>query len=131
MQWLVDLVLARVRIDGMFVDRGDAPANDFVLGDLTTDGGWHTLDLSGIVPEHAHGIALQVLALNTAVNRSVKFRTRGNVNDFNRSFIVTQTAVIISAADCVVIPNANREIEYSASVGGWLLINICVKGWWF
>jgi len=111
-------------------DRGDAGAMDFLVGDFTTDGAWHTLDLSGIIPAHAHAVAVSVAAAATAINKTLKFRTLGNANDFNRTLICTQAGNILSAQDIIVYPDANGRIEYNISPATWILITFCVKGWW-
>ncbi|GAH71411.1 unnamed protein product, partial [marine sediment metagenome] len=39
-----------------FVDRGDPAAYDYAKEDLTIDGAWHDMDLSGIVSEFAKAV---------------------------------------------------------------------------
>lgn len=64
-------------------DRGDLAAADFVKTDLTADGAFHELDLSGIIPPHTKRVIIYVIGATTAVNSNILFRTKGCDSWFN------------------------------------------------
>lgn len=114
-----------------FIDRGDPAAVDFALGDLTRDGAYHDLNLSGIVPAGAKGVCLSVLAVNAFVNKFAYFRTKSNANDFNISILAIQVTLVLDGADLTVPLPSTRIIEYNLDAVGWVFFTITVKGWWF
>ncbi|MCK5616901.1 hypothetical protein KAR91_84345 [Candidatus Pacearchaeota archaeon] len=114
-----------------FVDRGDPAAADFAIGDLTKDGAYHDLDLSGIVPAGAKSVSLSVIGVNAFVNKFASFRTDGNANEFNISLLAVTVALVLNAGDIVVPVTGTHIIEYNLTAGGWVFFAITVKGWWF
>lgn len=131
MQWLVDLVLDRIRTEGLAVDRGDPVTYDFTQVDLALDGAWHDLDLSGIIPTNVNVVYLQINFLATAINKFLTFRTKSNVNIANISEIRSSAVGLFQPADIIQFPDANRVIEYIGSNAGILFVRITVKGWDF
>lgn len=146
MQWLIDIVTEWIVAQGYalqswveakgylttaFVNRGDPAVADLTDADLSTDGAWHTIDLSSIVPAGTKAVALFCLIFDDAAQSELSFRTNGNVNNSNLSSLYTQVANIINSADVVVPLDANRNIQYKAANVGWIAIEITVKGWWF
>lgn len=131
MQWLIDIVSEGIRKYGMFVDRGDPTAYDFVVGDLTKDNTWRELDLSAIVPEHANAVLLFCSMGCDQIGSRLRFRRDGNTAVYNVSEIRLQIVGIINAQDLVCPISANRKLQYRASVAVWGTLDILVKGWWF
>ncbi len=113
-----------------YVDRGDPVAQDFDDADLTTDGAWHDLDLSSIVPNGAIAVALRLSVKDGAVDSRVRFRKNGNSNTANVAQIRTQVIDLFINADLKVGCDSNRVIEYWASSLAFTNIDITVKGWW-
>lgn len=134
MQWLIDLLIEAYDIyhvnHKLFVDRGDPSAVDFDEGDLTADGAWHTLDLSGIVPSGASVVFLSLLCRTSVAQAFAGFRKNGNVNIRNISYINTQVANIAIGYDLIVFCDSNRLIEYLLWPGSWTYLYITIKGWW-
>lgn len=112
-----------------YVDRGDPAAADFAQGDLTTDGTWQDLDLSGIVPEGAVCVVLQVLIYDDHPGSYIRFRKKGNTNTQNAYGIRIQLALMYTESNGLVSCDANRVIQYMASDITWDQIRIVVKGW--
>lgn len=125
-----DVILA-AREYGMFVDRGDPLNVDMAVGDFTKDSAWHELDLSAIVPEHAHGILFTVVTSLNVTNRTITFRRDGNVNVRNTSSLRIQVANIRLHADLTCPISEDRKIEYQIIAAAWTILNFTVKGWWF
>lgn len=113
-----------------FHDRGDATDWDFEVGDLNTNGAYHDLDLSGIVPAGAKAVALYVYIADDAVNSYLWFRKNGNANSYNRSLLRIQVANVYYDTNIVVACDTNRVIEYLAANVTWVAISILVIGWW-
>lgn len=113
----------------IFIDRGD-PANvDWALEDFTADGAWHDLDLTSVVPAGASAVAFACVIFNTIEGKTIAFRTNGNSNSCNTS-LVSNVAVGVISQDIIIAPDANGVIEYNTTAGGWLSLNLSVKGWW-
>jgi hypothetical protein len=113
-----------------YVDRGDPAAFDFAVGDLTTDGNWHDLDLSSIVPAGAVAVHLRVYAEDDVLKMSVLFRKNGNSNTINAGRVQTYNANARTTDDVIVALDSNRIIEYLASNVVWIDIKIVVAGWY-
>lgn len=114
-----------------FVDRGDPADYDFDVNDFTTDGNWHDLDLSGIVPAKAKAVLLFVRIRNNVVGASIRFRRNGNVNDQSSNAVYTQVSNLSKGLDMVTPLDENRIIEYRASNVVFTDITANVRGWWF
>jgi len=115
--------------DDIANDAGDTAAWDFELGDLTTDGTWYDLDLSGTVPAGAKAVFLHVTIVDNAVGSWINFRENGNSNNYNRSLIRTQIADVGMESDILVFCDSSRVIEYSAANVTFTSISIAIKGW--
>lgn len=130
MQWLIDLIIERIGVPPCYINRGDPPNVDYTIVDLTADGAWHTLDLSGIIPEGATAVNLQVFIANNQAQKTLLFRPDGNINTANNATVVTQVGFFGIPANCPIALSADRKIEYTFAVGGWLLADLTVCGWW-
>lgn len=131
MQWLIDLILDKLRLDGLAVNRGDPSAADFTEATMVFDGAWHDMDLSGIIDPNATVVFLFVDFVATAVNKFITFRTKGNANAHNISQTRSSAVGLFEPADLTVFPDANGVIEYNASALGIAIVRITVKGWDF
>jgi len=112
-----------------YVDRGD-PANvDFSIGDFTTDGNWHDLDLSSIVPTGVNSIHFRVIITDDVAGSVLMFRKKGNTNERNIGAIRTQVANVNNESDFFITPDSNRIIQYKTSAVTFSLLNFIVRGW--
>jgi len=112
-----------------FVDRGDPAAWDFDVNDLTTDGTWRDLDLSGIVPAGAKAVLLGVQIRANDVNSTISFRENGNSNVRNVFRLRVQVSSIRNDGCSWVACDTNRVIEYNADDVAWTNILTVVRGW--
>ena len=112
-----------------YVDRGDPSSVDFAVGDLTTDGTVHDLDLSSIVPVNASSVLLHVIVKDGTVGNRIRFRKNGNSNMINIGVVRTQAANIDINQDVIIALDANRVIEYDATNTVFTTLEIIVKGW--
>lgn len=116
---------------GTFVDRGDVAANDFVIGDLTTDNTWYDLDFGAKgVPADAKAILLRIALQDDTTNKKIDFRKNGNTDTFNRATIRTQVANLTIDTDVVSPCDSNQIIEFRGANTVFTTINIVAKGWW-
>lgn len=113
-----------------FVDRGDPAAVDFATGDLTKDGAWHDLDLSGVIPSDAKLVLLRVIMANTIPMQQVMFREKGNSNTANITNVISNVAVTLLGNDFSVVPDSSGVIEYLTSPSTFTTLDITVAGWW-
>jgi len=124
------LATARTAL-GITADRGDPAAVDFAVGDLTTDGTWRDLDLSGVVPAGAILVVLSVLITSSVGTDKISFRKNGNSNAVNIGTVIAQN-LGTNAGDIIVACDTNRVIEYATTNSAhFTVINITVKGWSF
>lgn len=134
-EWIIDIIKEWVGDQGFltagFVDRGDPAAYDFLAGDLTLDGSWHVLDLSGIIPAGAKAVGISLQIQNTAVSRFCYFRKFGNASTINVSVSISQGANIFFGSDISCPVDTSGRIEYAFFGGGWSFVSITVKEWWF
>lgn len=115
---------------GLFHDRGNIDAYDFVVGNFTTDGTWRDFDLSSIVPVGTKTVALHIQLRDDATDSRMSFREKGNAHAVNISVIGTQVANLSTFADLIVQLDGDRKAEYQGSNLAFLTINVAVKGWW-
>jgi hypothetical protein len=116
-------------LDNRFVDRGDPAAADWTEVDLTMDGTWRDLDLSGVLPSNAVAVALALFIQDDAVASRIRFRENGNSNGFNVANARTVVANVQHAFDLIVACDSNQVIEYDATANTDS-IDITIKGWW-
>lgn len=115
---------------GEYEDRGNATGYDWDETDLTTNGDWHALDLSSVIPQDTKLVLLRVTVEDDVINRQLFFRQYGNDNTFNASVAYTQVADQSISFDCIIAVDSERRVEYLASNATWTRIDILVKGWW-
>jgi len=114
-----------------YVDRGDPANYDFEGNDFTDDDNWHDLDLSSIVPEHTKGVAITWRMRSAAINKWIRFRTKGNANLLNTSICTTQVANQTITVDGIVAVDTDRFIQYQLTAGNYSILRLLIKGWWF
>lgn len=115
----------------VFVDRGDPAAYDYDKEDLTIDGTWHDLDLSGIVSEKAKAVFIIGHLEGPAVDWKISFRKKGNVNEIAHGGMETLRAGVERHRSTIVALDDDRKIQYKADNENWTTLSLAVKGWWF
>jgi len=68
-----------------FEDRGDPAVYDYDKNDLTKDGAWHDLDLSGIVPENAKAVFIIGHVQGNGIDWTIMFRKNELVKKTSKS----------------------------------------------
>ena len=124
-----ELDLSGLEGKSLYVDRGDPAAVDFTVGDLTTDGAFHELDLSGIVPAGTKAVHIRVVVSDDLISQAFLLRKKGNTNAINTVSAITQVANIAISKDGIVSCSTDRKLEYSATNTTWTWITILVKGY--
>ena len=111
-----------------YVKRANPPATDFDEGDLTIDGDWHELDLSGIVPDGAVAVSLIVSIADDAASSLIRFRKPGETTESSH-LLRTQVINIANDANPTVGCNSSRKIEYHVVSLTWSAIRLVIDGW--
>jgi len=120
---------AEPSIEHIYVDRGDPAVYDKVKEDLTIDSGWHSLDLSAIVPAGAVLIHCRVRLYCAGSYYMVKWRKNGNSNTGNIVITIAHAIDEDFDREFWVACDSGRVIEYLAQTGSWNNIDFVVRGW--
>ena len=112
-----------------FVSRGDPSVVDFDKDDLTSDGGYHDLDLSAIIPKNTKLILLRVKCESSLGTLDLMVRKKGNTNEINSDYNIIAITDVPSYQTLLVVPNNDRVIEYKTTFGTYTVLNITVGGW--
>ena len=112
-----------------YVDRGDPSGNDKWLGDLTTNGLWHDLDLSNFAAVGAKVLHLTLFVDDDAANSFVQIREKGNTNAKNILELRTAAAAVRATMDGFVTVAADRIIEYRTTDTTLSAFGLSVRGW--
>lgn len=115
----------------VFVDRGDPAAYDYAKEDLTIDGAWHDMDLSGIVSIHAKAVFIIGHLQGAGVDWEIRFRKKDNVNEIVHGGMETLRAGVERHRSSIVALDADQTIQYKADNENWTTLSLAVKAWWF
>ena len=117
-----------------YVDRGEPAAADYSetgsKAVLNTDGNWHDLDLSAIVPAGAVAIHIRFTINDNAANSQFRVRKKGNSNIFNLDSALLEVANSYVRGSFIVACDSNRVIEYNGTNVAFASILLTVAGWW-
>lgn len=130
MQWLIEIIAARVGETIGWRRREQFANPDFQLGDMIRDNAWHDLDLSAIVPDGAGCIAFEVRLRAAIGGKALRLRRKGNTTEHPRSMESSYAGNINNWSDMSVSCNAGRVIQYRMSGDPWSNFELSVKGWW-
>lgn len=114
----------------MFVDRGDPASYDYTLVSLTTDGSWHDLDLSSIVPAGAKAVLLVGHVEGAGTDWAIFVRKKGQTNEINHGEMETLRANVERCRLMICAIDVNRIIQYKADNQAWTTLDLAVRGWW-
>lgn len=116
--------------DSMFYDRGDPISYDLTLSDFITDGLWHDLDLSGIIPPGTQAALANVIIRSPIAASNMSFRKNGHSNIWAISAIDNGIAGVMHWDNLVIVPDTNRIAEYVLANVAWNNIYFTIVGWW-
>ena len=125
----IDDIVHQLERGGVYVDRGDAAVYDFLVGDLTTDGVKHDLDLSGIIPLGTKAVLLKMNIVDNLTGKYISVFKKGYTG-VNTAPIRTQAAGVITDGHFIVAVDNNRKCEYITSNTAFTGISILVTGWY-
>lgn len=114
---------------GGYTSRGDPNAWDKQVGDFTTNGAWHDLDLSSIVSAGAKLIYVWVRLRDDLINAEINFRKNGNSNAFNSPKVHVNIVNIYTHDKIWIECDTDRIIEYLATNTTFDTIDFVVMGW--
>lgn len=112
-----------------FVDRGDPAAYDWTVIDFTTDGNWHDLDCSSIVPAGATFILFRLRIRDNLTATEFFLRKKGNSNSINIARILITAINLRIDQSFLVACDANRVVEYGGTVATFTTLDLVVAGW--
>lgn len=114
---------------GRYTDRGDPTSWDFSKTDFSTDGQWHVLDLSSIVPEGATVVHLKIKAQIAYNNSIIAFCKKGMTNKLNGATLMIRHGNNEYYEERWVACDVDRKIEYWTSNRTWVILDVLVRGW--
>lgn len=119
---------------GIYHDRGDPAAPDFVGANLVVDMAWHELDLSSIVPEAGANHLVHLMGFSRWVDGAgaeMRFRKVGNIHEVNMAWTIEGPVAKSASTDMWVMLNADRKIEYNVNAPELSNreIMLLVRGW--
>jgi hypothetical protein len=112
-----------------YISRGDPVAYDYTQATITIDSGWHTMDLSAIIPANAKLVKLRAVISKTDVSQELRLREAGLTNDVVAEHLWSIAGFVI-VDKTFDIPCVGQQVEYYATAGVWNTIGIVVVGWW-
>lgn len=112
-----------------YIDRGDPSAADFIITDFTTDGAWHDLDFSSIIPPGAVLVHFYLTLQDNDAFSYIQFRKKGNSNAVNLEVCMELIANLSFYWGLFVSCDSDGVIEYLASNTTFTSVIIIVRGW--
>lgn len=117
-----------------YVNRGDVAAYDWSeVGDkavFNTDGNWHELDLSSIIPIGTVLVHFRLAIRDDVADNEFSLRTDNYVNVMNIDAAKTYAANVSNKQSLLVAPTSNRKIEYRGTNVAFIYIHLTIAGWW-
>ncbi|MBA7524153.1 hypothetical protein ES705_16290 [subsurface metagenome] len=112
-----------------YVDRGHVTEPDFTKADLTLDGDWYDLDLSGIIPVGTTDVLLGTKLQSGAMGGSLMVHTPNTDDFYNVDSTQTLADWPLLRDSLFVSCDANRIIRYYGTFIYWETLDITVRGW--
>ena len=112
-----------------FYGRGGIAAV-FSLASLTTDGAYHDLDLSLIIPNGTVAVLLRVALIDDAAGSYILFRKEGDANVDRVMVVRSQVANVWNEGDGIMPIGESKKLQYATSNLTFSDMLIVVKGWW-
>lgn len=113
-----------------FISRGDASDIDWNASDFTTNGAWHDLDCSSIVPAGIRAILARVVVKTAGSGNVLAIRKNGFTNQVNYFRVITQVANVNLEVTAILECDSDRVVEYWATNVSWTTLNVAIRGWW-
>ena len=111
-----------------YYDRGDPSSWDFSKADFSTDGQWHVLDLSSIVPMGTTLVHLKIKAQIAYNNSIIAFCKNGSINKLNGTTLMIRHGNNEYYEEVWVACDTDRKIEYWMSNRTWVILDMLVRG---
>ncbi len=123
-------MFASGKVGGMkMMSRGVIAAADFRLQDLTFDGSYYTLDLSGIVPIGTKFVCLGISVISTDIGNQVVIKEIGQAEYYGDWRFICSVGGQSHMSRQWFALNDDLEVTYACSIGAWVTLNISVVFW--
>ena len=129
MQWLIDVILKLIPPSSALVIRPQYTTEDFTLPDFNNNNAWHDLDLSGIVPDKAYAVIVNLRLLAVSAAESTRWRRKGSTTEFGAVKAGTAPLADFRWHQLIIACDSNRVIQYRNIAGGWTTMDFNVYGW--
>lgn len=134
MQWLIDIIIdlmwESIYSRGIYRDRGTYSSFDFSQAELTTDGNWHTLDLSSIIDANAKAVSIRLKARSDIVGSKMRFRKTGTTMTGHTCEFRIQIAGLDNNAHFTIGVDTDGKLDYNITDVVWDDISMVIRGWW-
>lgn len=112
-----------------FVHRSTVAAFDFVIGDFTQDGVWHSKSIATIVPKNAKLMALKMLYTAPAAGRFFGLRVPGITYAYNTYGITSIVAGAQHETNIIMPTTTAQAFEYYLPAAGSTVASLVFQGW--
>jgi len=129
MQWLIDVILKLIPPSSALVIRPQYTSEDFTLPDFNNDNAWHDLDLSGIVPDKAYAVVVNLRLRAIGATESTRWRTKGSTTEIGAVKAGTPPVSSYRWHQLIIACNSDRVIQYRNSAGAWTAVDFNIYGW--
>lgn len=124
-------ILEAAREYGFFEHRSDIAVNDWTIADFPIVGTWYDLDLTSIVPEHAHAVLFRCNIKASAVEKTFDMRRKGYVQGKINATLYSQVANIFNRHELIVGIGPDRIVQARRNSGTITQVWLNLKGWWW
>ena len=129
MQWLIDVILKLIPPSSALVIRPQYTSEDFTLPDFNNNNAWHDLDLSGIVPDKAYAVIVNLRILTIGATESTRWRRKGSTTESGAVKAGTAPYANFRWHQLIIACDSNRVIQYRNTAGAWTYMDFNVYGW--
>ena len=129
MQWLIDVILKLIPPASALVIRPQYTSEDFTLPDFNNNNAWHDLDLSGIVPDKAYAVVVNLRVHTVSFTASTRWRRKGSTTEWGVVKAGTAPSANFRWHQLIIACDSNRVIQYRNTTGTWTTMDFNVYGW--
>lgn len=111
------------------VERPDPALWDYSVSDFVTDGTWHDISFSPIVPAGVVAVLLRIQFKDNTVGAKVVFKKKDQVNGINAVVVKIEKANVQRDVDRVAFVDHNQMAEYLVTNTIITELDVSIRAW--